>query len=140
MTSDAPAKTFRLPAGMREAIVAHARREWPRECCGLLAGTDGVPGEVIPVTNVYPGEDFYEMEPGELYRHYRAIEERGQEIVANYHSHPVSPAYPSARDVTHAAWPEIAYLICSLAVPEAPVVRAFRIEDGAIRELAIADQ
>ena len=72
-----------------------------------------------------------------LYRHYRAIEARGQEIVANYHSHPVSPAYPSPRDVAHAGWPEIVYLICSLADPEAPVVRAFRIEDGAIDELAI---
>jgi proteasome lid subunit RPN8/RPN11 len=121
---------------MRDAIVAHARREWPRECCGLLVGAAGAPVELIEITNVYPGEDFYEMEPGELYRHYLAIEERGQEIVANYHSHPVSPAYPSPRDVAHAGWPEIAYLICSLERPEAPVVRAFRIEDGAIRELS----
>ena len=129
--------SFRLPSRMREAIVEHARREWPRECCGLIAGQNGQPLEVIPVTNVYPGEDFYEVEPGELYRHYVAIEERGQEIVANYHSHPVSPAYPSARDVAHAGWPEIVYLICSLEHPDAPVVRAFRIEDGEIRELAV---
>jgi proteasome lid subunit RPN8/RPN11 len=122
---------------MREAIVAHARREWPRECCGLIAGQDGRPVEVIPITNIYPGEDFYEMEPVELYRHYRAIEERGQAIVANYHSHPVSVAYPSARDVEHAGWPEIVYLICSLEQPEAPVIRAFRIEDEQIREVAI---
>jgi proteasome lid subunit RPN8/RPN11 len=66
-----------------------------------------------------------------------AIEARGQEIVANYHSHPISPAYPSARDVAHAGWPEIVYLICSLEWPEAPVVRAFRIEDGTIRELTL---
>jgi proteasome lid subunit RPN8/RPN11 len=122
---------------MREAIVEHARREWPRECCGLIAGKVGVPAEIIPVTNVYAGEDFYEMEPRELYRHYLAIEERGQEIVANYHSHPVSPAYPSPRDVAHAGWPEIVYLICSLEDPEAPAVRAFRIEDGEIREVAV---
>ena len=89
------------------------------------------------MTNIYPGEDFYEMEPRELYRHYRAIEERGQAIVANYHSHPVSVAHPSARDVAHAGWPEIVYLICSLEDPAAPVIRAFRIEDGQIRELTI---
>jgi proteasome lid subunit RPN8/RPN11 len=123
---------------MWEAIVAHARQEWPRECCGLIAGADGVPAELIRVTNVYPGEDFFEMEPGELYRQYVAIEERGQEIVANYHSHPVSTAYPSVRDVAHAGWPEIVYLICSLEHPDAPVIRAFRIEDGKIRELNLS--
>ena len=128
---------FALPAAMWEAIVAHARQEGPRECCGLIAGADGVPVELIRVTNVYPGEDFFEMEPGELYRLYLAIEGRGQEIVANYHSHPVSPAYPSPRDVAHAGWPEIVCLICSLQEPGEPVVRAFRIEDGAISELTV---
>lgn len=137
MTSVAENERFALPAAMWEAIVAHARREWPRECCGLIAGIDGVPAELIPVTNVYPGEDFFEMEPGELYRHYLAIEGRGQEIVANYHSHPVSPAYPSVRDVAHAGWPEIVYLICSLEHPDEPVIRAFRIVDGTSRELTV---
>jgi proteasome lid subunit RPN8/RPN11 len=130
-------ESFWLPTAMWEAIVAHARQEWPRECCGLIAGSAGVPAELIPVTNVYPGEDFFEMEPGELYRQYLAIDERGQEIVANYHSHPISPAYPSVRDVAHAGWPEIVYLICSLEHTDAPVIRAFRIEDGTIRELAL---
>jgi hypothetical protein len=39
--------------------------------------------------------------------------------------------------VAHAGWPEIVYLICSLEHPDAPVIRALRIEDEAIRELAV---
>ena len=43
----------------------------------------------------------------------------------------------SSQDVAHAGWPEIAYLICSLEHPDAPVIRAFRIEDGTIREVEL---
>jgi hypothetical protein len=46
-------------------------------------------------------------------------------------------AYPSVRDVEHAGWPDSVYLICSLEHPEEPIIRAFRIVDGAITELTI---
>jgi hypothetical protein len=39
--------------------------------------------------------------------------------------------------VAHAGWPEIVHLIGSLEHPEAPVIRAFRIEDGTIRGSAL---
>ena len=63
----------------------------------------------------------------------------GAEIVAIYHSHPESPAYPSATDVELAFWPEAVYLICSLADPSQPTIRAFRIRDGAIAEVALSN-
>jgi proteasome lid subunit RPN8/RPN11 len=43
-------------------------------------------------------------------------------------------AYPSRTDVELAAYPEAAYLILSLADPDAPVLRAFRIRDGQVDE------
>ena len=45
-----------------------------------------------------------------------------------------SEAYPSATDVRLAFWPEAYYVLVSLMDRESPVVRAFRIEDGRVRE------
>ena len=129
---------FTLPAAMRDEIVAHARAEAPRECCGVILGRNGQMQELRRLTNTYPGNDFYEPEAGELYRLVLENDESGTEIAAIYHSHPVSRAYPSTRDVEYAGWPDSVYLICSLENPDAPVIRAFRIVDGEITELPLA--
>jgi hypothetical protein len=55
------------------------------------------------------------------------FEEDGDAMVAIYHSHPVSPAYPSASDAWNAYYPDSAYLICSLEDDASPVLRAFRM-------------
>jgi proteasome lid subunit RPN8/RPN11 len=135
-SSDPP---FVLPRQMREAIVAHARRDAPRECCGVIGGRGGRVGTLYPLTNLDQGTDFYRIDDAELFAVYREIDEGGGEIVAIYHSHPVSPAWPSPTDVRLAAWPDAHYLICSLADPDRPDLRAFRIVDDQIREVALAD-
>ena len=136
-TASEPEDTLVLPAAMRAEIVAHARVEVPRECCGAIVGEAGRPTTLHRLTNRYPGNDFYEVDPSELYRLWRDLEDRGQDILAIYHSHPVSPAYPSPRDVDHAGWPDACYLICSLADPANPVLRGFRIVDGEITEVQL---
>jgi proteasome lid subunit RPN8/RPN11 len=127
----------RIPADMRDEIVAHARAEVPRECCGVILGRNGELIELRRLTNIFPGNDFYEPDAGELYRLLVEIDDSGTEIAAIYHSHPVCRAYPSPRDVEYAGWPDSVYLICSLERPDSPVIRAFRIVDGEITELAI---
>ena len=52
--------------------------------------------------------------------------------VAIYHSHPRSPAEPSQTDINQAQYPHWTQVIVS---PEGdPEVRAWRIEDGRVRE------
>ncbi|MCC6790757.1 MAG: M67 family metallopeptidase [Thermomicrobiales bacterium] len=133
------AKVVQLPAAMRDEIIAHAREEAPRECCGVIAGRDGEFLELHRMVNLYPGVDFYEPDSNELYLLYRDLDDRGLEFAAIYHSLPVSVAYPSVRDVEHAGWPDSVYLICSLEFPEAPTIRAFRIADETITELTISE-
>jgi proteasome lid subunit RPN8/RPN11 len=127
----------RLQHAMHDEIIEHARAEAPRECCGIIGGREGELTELHRMTNLYPGEDFYEPDGMEVYERYRDLDDRGLEIAAIYHSHPVSVAYPSVRDVEHAGWPDSVYLICSLEHPDNPVIRAFRIVDGTITELTI---
>lgn len=122
---------------MLDDIVAHARQEWPRECCGLIGGLDGEAKELRRITNTDPGNTFYMMDDKELFRAYRDFDERGWDIHVIYHSHPVSVAYPSKTDISLAAWPESFYLICSLEDKERPSLRAFRIVDGAVSEVDV---
>ncbi|MEA2510672.1 MAG: [CysO sulfur-carrier protein]-S-L-cysteine hydrolase [Thermomicrobiales bacterium] len=131
-------ETLTLPKAMREEIVAHARAEAPRECCGVIAGRDGRPTRLYRLTNLEPGVDRYLIDDEEIYRVYREIEDGGEDLLAIYHSHPVSVAYPSKTDVAFAFWSESFYVICSLEHPDEPVIRAFRIVDEQIAEVVVS--
>jgi proteasome lid subunit RPN8/RPN11 len=133
------AEVFRLPKQMRATIIDHAKRDAPRECCGIIAGRAGVPMQLYETRNVAAGNRFYEIDPAQLIDlEFREFPAQGLELVAIYHSHPESPAYPSATDVELAFWPDAVFLICSLADRDQPVVRGFRIRDDAINELTLS--
>ena len=61
---------------------------------------------------------------------------RGEELVAIYHSHPASQPYPSPTDRAEAHYPDAFYVLVSLRADE-PELRAFRILDGAVREVTL---
>ena len=119
-----------------EGMIEHARREFPNECCGMLAGQDGGATVVHPMTNVEASPVVYRMDPAEQLRFYSRLEREGLEEVAAYHSHTHSPAYPSATDV-RLAHGFMTYVIVSLQDQSSPSVRAFQIDDGDIRELEV---
>lgn len=128
---------IRLTRGFYDGIIDHARQESPRECCGLLGGRDAEVHCAYRVTNTEPGVTRYLMDPEEQFRAFRDLEERGLDLVGIYHSHPATQAYPSQTDTSLAFYPDSVYLICSLQEPEQPVIRAFRILEGEIREIPI---
>ncbi len=129
--------TLTLPRAMHDEIIAHARQDAPRECCGIIAAQQGALVELYRMRNIYEGVDFYEVDPMELYRLYHAFEETGRDVGVIYHSHPVSPPFPSARDIEHAGWIDPVYIICSLQNPAQPELRAFRIVEGTVSESTI---
>ncbi len=123
-----------------DSIVAHARREAPREACGLLSGVDAIT-EIQELQNVEQEspETRYVLDPTEQFTAFRRLQDSNQKLLGIYHSHPASPAYPSATDIRLAFYPEAVYFICSLAEAE-PVLRAFRIVEGEISEVEIEIQ
>jgi len=128
---------LRLPDSIREEIIAHARDHAPRECCGVIAGKNGEITQLYRLTNLEQSVNRYLIDDEEFYRVYWEIENRGEELLSVYHSHPVTVAYPSKTDVEFAFWPQAIYLICSLQFEDAPVIRGFRIIDGAISEVEL---
>lgn len=113
-------------------LVEHARRCYPAEACGLIAGRTGRATRTYPIRNVERNPRRYRMDAVQQERARARIRANGEELLALYHSHPRAPAYPSARDVELACFPDSAYLIVSLSDPSQPVVRAYRIADGQV--------
>ena len=125
---------LRLERSHVDEIIAHARKDDPNECCGIIAGNDGRPTKLYRAVNAEASPYRYNVDPKDLLRIYRDIEDQGWDVLAIYHSHTHTEAYPSPTDVKLAAWPDAYYLIVSLADDANPVLRAFRIQDGEVAE------
>lgn len=115
---------LKLGKGVLEEIKSLAKKSYPCECGGFLAGKSGSYKEV---TGIYPLENQNKSTPKVRFeidaREFQTIEDKatrnGQKLLVFYHSHPDHPALPSAFDTERAAglapfWPELSYLIVSI--------------------------
>jgi [CysO sulfur-carrier protein]-S-L-cysteine hydrolase len=126
---------MRITREMLDRIVAHAREEAPNECCGMIGGRDGEATSIHRARNAEESPLRYVIHPQDQFRAMEEIEGRGEELAAIYHSHTGSSAYPSQTDINLAeGWPDPLYLICSIANPDSPELRAFSIRDGQVEE------
>lgn len=125
---------MRIAQALVDEMVEHARRDLPNECCGMVGGRDGDATTFYALENAEASPFRYSISPQDLFQTMRVIEEAGEELVAIYHSHTKSEAYPSQTDVNLAGWPNAIYLIVSLRDPDSPELRGFWIRDGQISE------
>jgi proteasome lid subunit RPN8/RPN11 len=116
-----------------ERMAEEARRAPTQECCGLLAGRDGVISEIFPARNALASATEFEIAPTELFRIFRAMREAGLDHLGIYHSHPRGPAVPSPRDVERAFYPEAAYFVLSPGGVSAFVIREEKVEELGIK-------
>lgn len=134
-----PGGRWVLPAGLRRAIIAHARAEAPQECCGLLVGRARTVRHLVPMRNATDGDRRarFLIDPAahvELQRVLRAVLPP-LEVVGVYHSHPRGRARPSETDVAEAFYADWLYVVAGLR-PRA-MVAAFQIADGKARPVAL---
>ena len=125
---------MRIARALIDEIASHAREDLPNECCGMVGGTGDEARTVYRAENAEASPLRYSIDAAEQFRLMRAIEDAGEELLAIYHSHTKSAAYPSQTDVNLAGWPDAVYLIASLAGPRAPELKGFWIRDGKISE------
>lgn len=119
-------------------MIAHARKDYPDEACGVIVGPEGSdsPQRFVPMTNAERSPTFFQFDPGEQFALHKELDAAGEEIVVVYHSHTFTEAYPSRTDIALAAEPQAHYVVVSLAGDtggEVPV-RSYRIVDGGVTE------
>jgi [CysO sulfur-carrier protein]-S-L-cysteine hydrolase len=123
-------ETFKIGRAAFDEVCAHARAARPAECCGLAGGAAGdAARSVYRLTNVAADPlTAYEAAPRELFEAQRRMRERGEELVAIYHSHPrAAEPSPSERDVRLAYYPQAVHLIVGFTAAGETIVRAFRL-------------
>ena len=132
-------------------MVVQAKAELPNECCGLLAGFVRPPEQVhtapeewndrpigvvtcrYPLVNNAASAREYLANDRVLFNVFRDMRERGLDLLAVYHSHPVTDPVPSKTDLERNYFEEIMHLIISLK-REPPVVRGWCLGEKEYRE------
>ena len=127
---------LRIPQGIYDQIVAHARRDHPDEACGVVAGPEGSdrPERFVPMLNAARSPTFYEFDSADLLALYKELDANDEEPVVIYHSHTATEAFPSRTDISYASEPNAHYVLVSTREPDATEFRSFRIVDGEVTE------
>ena len=123
-----------IPQSLFRELLDQARKQAPIEACGILGGRGDHVEVFHPMINTDNSADHFLMDPGEQFKVVRALRAAGQRMLAIHHSHPASPARPSAEDIRLALTPDVLYTILSLQDANAPVLKAFSVDDGVVVE------
>ncbi len=126
-----------IPATIFRQMVEQAKAEAPIEACGILAGRGATVHRLYKMTNVDKSSDHFMMDPKEQFSVVKEIRRAKLEMLSIYHSHPASPARPSAEDIRLALTPGVAYVIVSLQSRQADA-KAFLIEDTKATQIPLS--
>lgn len=117
-------------------MLAHCKTCYPNEACGILAGRDDEVSAIFKMTNIENSTVTYMMDSKEQFQAMKDMRENNLSMLAIFHSHPSSAAYPSERDVSLAFYDNCVYIIISLLDKE-PVVMAYSIKERDINEIRL---
>lgn len=116
-------------------IAAHAERDYPHECGGMLIGKFDEGKKTVSET--FPLENAREEEarhnrvlilPKDVLRAERYARENGLDVIGYYHSHPDDRAVPSQYDLDHAL-PVWSYVIASVIDGKVGDIRSWEMEN-----------
>ncbi len=126
-----------IPQATLNEMIEQAKAEAPIEACGVLAGSMQRVQRLYRMSNVDGSCDHFMMEPAEQFRVAKDIRAAGLQMLAIYHSHPETPARPSAEDIRLALTSDVAHVILSLQDAGRPQARGFDIQDGMVTEIEL---
>ena len=102
-----------------QAMVSHAERTYPNECCGAMLGriegAEKLVVDAVPLENAFAGEqgERYELRPEDLLAADKAARERGLDLIGIFHSHPDCDAYFSETDLKNSC-PWYSFVVLSI--------------------------
>ncbi len=126
-----------IPTYIFERMLEQAKAQAPIEVCGILAGSNSKVEKLYKMTNVDNSSSHFMMEPTEQFAVVKDIRSARLELLAIYHSHPETPARPSAEDIRLALTPDVIYVIVSLQDANAAAVKGFLLEDGNVSKVQV---
>ncbi|MDA1353560.1 MAG: M67 family metallopeptidase [bacterium] len=128
-------ETLKIPKSIYENMISHAKELNPVECCGYLAGKDGVIHDVYRMRNLDDAPDHFTFDPKEQFSVMKDARAKGNQLLSVYHSHPETPARLSVEDLRLLKDPNTVYIIVSLLEPIS--VKGFRIVGEVVSEVLL---
>jgi len=105
----------------------------------MLAGNERVVERVFPMTNVEDSPISYSLDPKEQLQVHKTMRQANLQLLAIYHSHTASAAYPSPVDVARASepgvallLPDVSYVLVSLRDRASPEIKNYKIQEGRV--------
>jgi proteasome lid subunit RPN8/RPN11 len=123
---------------MIDQVLAHARRDHPDECCGVIAGKGGIATRVFEMDNAERSPTGFTFDSAQWLTVYRALDDADEEPWVVYHSHTATEAYPSRTDIRWSATAGFPYWLLVSTRSGDDEIRAFTITDGAVTEVPVA--
>ncbi len=124
---------LKIPTWEIKKIQEHAKRDYPKECCGVVVGK---PNEAFvcytePLRNIeknHPEKNFKVDPQEQLVLQKKGIEE-GLGVLGYYHSHPDGTPRPSRTDL-EMAWENLIYVIIAVNKDKETSVNIYELDDG----------
>ena len=123
---------IRIGKTIFDALLCHATESIPNECCGLLIGQSDEIVHLCRARNVNESSTKFLIHPADHFSAIRDARSLKMQVIGSYHSHPNSPAIPSATDVAQSDDPDFLQVIIS-----PPNIRCYRIVGGRYFEVQI---
>jgi len=128
---------LQIPRPMLDTILAHARRDHPDECCGVIAARDGEATRLFEMENAERSPTGFTFDSAEWLRVYRDIDDADEQPWVVYHSHTMTEAYPSRTDIRWSETAGFPYWVLVSTREETDEVRAFTITAGEVTEVEL---
>ncbi|MCH7527098.1 MAG: M67 family metallopeptidase [Planctomycetes bacterium] len=125
----------RIPQSVVSALMGHARREYPRECCGILIGRhvddEARVERAVEAENIAENDrrKSYQIDWRTLLATTRSVRATREQIVGFYHSHPDGSSRPSRSD-RQEAWLDHTYVILSMRDGLCTAVSGWRVHSS----------
>lgn len=128
-----------LPRKLTNQLLHLAQLSPEAEVCGLIgADSNGMPVSCYPISNsAETPKNRFLLEAGQQIAAMKQMRDKGQSLFAIYHSHPDTPAVPSATDIEQASYPEALHLIISLNTKGVLELRGFKITGQTVTEAVL---
>ena len=122
-------KKIILSKNQAETLKRHAIQNWPNESCAILFGSNSneqfLIRDVFLTKNARPSPVNFTISNEELILAYEEAERKNLEVIAIFHSHPESAAYPSSTDLQYMQVNPVPWIIYSNTNDE---LKAFILE------------
>ncbi|WP_446809937.1 Mov34/MPN/PAD-1 family protein [Methylomonas sp. 2BW1-5-20] len=128
-----------LPRKLTNQLLHLAQLSPDAEICGLIgADSNGMPLSCYPVDNsADTPKNRFLLDAGQQIAAMKQMRDKGENLFAIFHSHPDTPAVPSATDIEQAGYQGALHLIISLNTKGVLELRGFRIVGQHFKEVAL---